>query len=168
MFVFILIIFYYTKQFILFYFIIFIIPNNHVIVVHTWVDVTPQSQQIWQFPYPYGLCNPLQIYGKKIYILWYMLYVMWCYVIRYDTIRYNICYMIWYDMWQKAEFMPNRVRFEIFMESKCYLCICLRWPGPYEVWHLKTFSVFIRGCLQWVRGLWNVIVKLIIYVAFVY
>ena len=38
---FVRIIFHYTKQFVLSYFIIFIIPNNHVIVVHTCVDVTP-------------------------------------------------------------------------------------------------------------------------------
>jgi len=37
----ILIIFYYTKQSVLSYFIIFITLNNHVIVVHTCVDVTP-------------------------------------------------------------------------------------------------------------------------------
>jgi len=36
----ILIIFYYTKLFVLSHFIIFIIQNNHVIVIHTCVDVT--------------------------------------------------------------------------------------------------------------------------------
>jgi hypothetical protein len=35
-----ILIFYYTKQ-LLSYFIVFIILNNHVIVVHTCVDVTP-------------------------------------------------------------------------------------------------------------------------------
>jgi len=34
-------VFYYIKQFVLSYFIIFIILSNHVIVVHTCVDVTP-------------------------------------------------------------------------------------------------------------------------------
>jgi len=40
-FIYILIIFYYTKQSVFSCFITFIIPNNHVIVVHTCVDVTP-------------------------------------------------------------------------------------------------------------------------------
>ena len=42
---------------------------------------------------------------------------------------YMIWYDIWYDVWQKPEFMPNHVKFEIFMESKCDLCTCLKWPS---------------------------------------
>ena len=92
-----------------------------MVVVHTCVDITPQFQQIWQFPYPYRLCNPVRNYGRKINdmicydmiwydMIWYdmiydMIYMMMWYdmiwydmirydMIRYDTIRYD---MIWYD-----------------------------------------------------------------------
>ena len=76
----ILIIFYYTKQSVLSYLIIFITLNNHVIVVHTCVDVTPLSQQIWRFPYPYGLGHPVGIYGRKIndmIDIWYKTLGIW-------------------------------------------------------------------------------------------
>ena len=29
---------------------------------------------IWQFPYPRGLCNPVRIYGRKINMIWYMIW----------------------------------------------------------------------------------------------
>jgi len=69
-----------------------------VIVVHTCVDVTHKSQQIWRFPYPYGLCNPAQIYRRKINDIWYDM--MWCDMIWYDMMWYDMIWydMIWYDM----------------------------------------------------------------------
>ena len=80
----------------LFYYILFyfIILNNsfctetsntvldHVTVEH-FVLILPLDSYMWLFPYPYGFCNPVQIYGKKINMIWY------------DMIWYD---MIWYDM----------------------------------------------------------------------
>ena len=66
------------------YFIIFIILNNHVIVVQTCVDGTPSSHQIRQFSYPYGLCNPVWIYGRKINNMIYDMINICCAIILPD------------------------------------------------------------------------------------
>ena len=37
------------------------------ITVHFYIDFTSRFlKQIWLFPYPYGFCNPVWIYGMKI------------------------------------------------------------------------------------------------------
>ena len=70
------------------------------------VAFTSWFLKMWLFPYPYGFCNPVQIYWRKINdmiwydMIWYDMiwYDMIWYMIWYD-IYYMICYdMIWYDM----------------------------------------------------------------------
>ena len=50
-------------------------PNtapDHMTVVHCCISFTSWFLKMWLFPYPYGFCNPVQIYGRKINdLLWY-------------------------------------------------------------------------------------------------
>jgi len=76
-------------------------PNtalDHVIVVHSCVAFTSWFLKMWLFPYPYGFCNPVQIYGKKINdMIWCD--VIWC-DMWYDVIWYDIIYdVMWCDIW---------------------------------------------------------------------
>jgi hypothetical protein len=86
-------------------------PNivlDHVTVTYCYAGITSWLVNMWQFPYPYGLCNLVWIYGKKINdLIWSMIYDMIQYMIYDDMIYddmtwymiYNRIYdIIWYDL----------------------------------------------------------------------
>jgi len=123
-------------------------PNtalDHVIVVHSCVAFTSWFLKMWLFPYPYGFCNPVRIYGKNIngiwydmtydmmiydiYDIWHDIWYMTIYDIWHDTIWYDMIYMIWwYMLWWYMLWW--------------YMTWHMIYDMIYDIWHIWRYMIY--------------------------